>query len=171
LASDDPRRRRRASPHGAIVAAVVTAQGTIGDVSACGGNRLTPSDGARVCSVNRPTPCSNGGSDCSRQHPKTTISSDPACLGRPLTKTTSDLVTSEMFADLLALGSSSSDVLLPIHVYVFHDYVLCLLLTLFMHSVEDFYDDEYEYTTSLTWLWFFMVTTWIHAHLLWGCQT
>jgi hypothetical protein len=63
---------------------------------------------------------------------------------RPLTKTTSDLVALEGFADPLALGSSSSDVLPPIHVYAFHDYVLCLLLTLFMHSIEDFYDDEYD---------------------------
>jgi hypothetical protein len=44
----------------------------------------------------------------------------------------------------MPLGSSSSDVLPPIHVYAFHDSVLCLLLTLFMYSIEDFYDDEYD---------------------------
>jgi hypothetical protein len=70
------------------------------------------------------------------------VSFDPACLGRPSTKTTADLVASEAFADPVALGSSSSDVLPPIHVYAFHNYVLCLLLTLFIHSFEDFYDDE-----------------------------
>ena len=73
------------------------------------------------------------------------ISSDPARLGRPSAKTTSfDLVASEAFANPVALGSSSSDVLPQIRVYAFHDYVLCLLLTLFMHSIEDFYDDEYD---------------------------
>jgi hypothetical protein len=59
-------------------------------------------------------------------------------------KTTTDLVALEAFADLVALGLSSSDVLPPICVYTFHDYVLCLLLTLFMHSIEDFYDEEYD---------------------------
>jgi hypothetical protein len=44
----------------------------------------------------------------------------------------------------VALGSSSSNVLSPIRVYGFHDYVLWLLLTLFMHYIEDFYDDEYD---------------------------
>jgi hypothetical protein len=72
------------------------------------------------------------------------ISSDRACLGRPSTKTNSDRVASDAFADPVALGSSSSGVLPPIHVYAFHDYVLCLLLTLFMHSIEDFYDYEYD---------------------------
>jgi hypothetical protein len=69
------------------------------------------------------------------------ISSDPACLGHPLTKTTFDLVASEMFANPVALGSSSSVVLPPIRVYAFHDYVVC---TLFMHSIGNFYDDEYN---------------------------
>jgi hypothetical protein len=78
------------------------------------------------------------------QHPKTMISSNMARLGRPSTKTTSDLVALEAFADPIALRSSSSDVLPLIHVYAFHDYVLCLLLTLFMHSLKDFYDDEYD---------------------------
>ena len=32
----------------------------------------------------------------------------------------------------------------PIHVYAIDDYVLCLLLTLFMHS-SVFYDDEYDF--------------------------
>jgi hypothetical protein len=70
--------------------------------------------------------------------------SDPARLGRPSTKTTSDLVASEAFIDPVALGSSSNDVLPPIRVYAFHDYVLCLLLTLFMHSVKYFCDDEHD---------------------------
>jgi hypothetical protein len=33
----------------------------------------------------------------------------------------------------------------PIHVYVISNYVLCLLLTLFMHSSDDFYDNEYDF--------------------------
>jgi hypothetical protein len=33
----------------------------------------------------------------------------------------------------------------PIHVYAINDYVLCLLLTLFMHSSDVFYDDEYDF--------------------------
>jgi hypothetical protein len=53
-------------------------------------------------------------------------------------------VDSEAFADPVALGSSSSDVLPPIRVYAFHDFVLYLLLTLFIHSIEDFYDDKYD---------------------------
>jgi hypothetical protein len=72
------------------------------------------------------------------------ISSNPVCLGRPSIKITSDLVASEVFADPVALGPSSSDVLPPIRVYGLHDFVLCLLLILFMHSIEDFYDDEYD---------------------------
>jgi hypothetical protein len=32
-----------------------------------------------------------------------------------------------------------------IHVYAIDDFVLCLLLTLFMHSSDDFYDDEYDF--------------------------
>jgi hypothetical protein len=32
-----------------------------------------------------------------------------------------------------------------IHVYAIDDYVLCLLLTLFMHSSDNFYDDEYDF--------------------------
>jgi hypothetical protein len=84
------------------------------------------------------------------------ISSDLAYLERPSTKTTSDLVASEAFADPVALGSSSSDVLLSICVYVFHDYVLCLLFTLFMHSIDDFYDDEYDVSHVAS---VFMVTT------------
>jgi hypothetical protein len=95
-----------------------------------GDNRLTPSD--------------DGGGDRPRQHSKTMFSSDLARLGRPSTKTTSDLVALEVFADPVALGSSSSDVLPPIRVYVFHDYVLYLLLTLFMHSIDYFYDDKYN---------------------------
>jgi hypothetical protein len=39
-----------------------------------------------------------------------------------------------------------------IRVYAFHYCVLCLLLTPFMHSIEDFYDGG---MTSLTWLGFF----------------
>ena len=65
------------------------------------------------------------------------ISSDPVRLGCPSTKTPSNLVALEAFADPVALGSSYIDVLTPIRVYGFHDYVLCLL-TLFMHSIEDF---------------------------------
>jgi hypothetical protein len=72
------------------------------------------------------------------------IFSDLARLMRPSMKTTSDLVASQAFAAPVALMSSSSDVLPPIRVYAFHDYVLCLLLTLFMHSIEDFYDNEYD---------------------------
>jgi hypothetical protein len=33
----------------------------------------------------------------------------------------------------------------PINVYAINDYVLCLLFTLFMHSGDDFYDDEYDF--------------------------
>jgi hypothetical protein len=33
----------------------------------------------------------------------------------------------------------------PIHVYAIDNYVLCLLLTLFSHSSDDFYDDEYDF--------------------------
>jgi hypothetical protein len=32
-----------------------------------------------------------------------------------------------------------------IHVYTIDDYVLCLLLTLFMHSTDALYDDEYDF--------------------------
>jgi hypothetical protein len=31
-----------------------------------------------------------------------------------------------------------------ISIYTFHDNVLCLLLTLLMHSSEEFYDEEYD---------------------------
>jgi hypothetical protein len=96
------------------------------------------------------------------------ISSEPTRLGCPSMKTTSDLVASKAFVDLVALGSSSTDVLPPIRVYAFHDYVLCLLLTLFMHSIDDFYDDELDISHVAS---FFMVTTWIHTHLLRGCKT
>ena len=72
------------------------------------------------------------------------ISSNPVCLQCPSTKITSDLVASEAFIDPVALGSSASDLLPPTPVYAFYDYVLCLLLTLFMHSTEDFYDGEYN---------------------------
>jgi hypothetical protein len=117
------------------------------------------SSDASICGGNRPTSSSDGGGDRLRQHPKTMISFDPAHLGHPSTETASDLVASEAFADLVALGSSSSDVLLPIHVYVFHDYILCQLLTLFMHSIKDFYDDEYDVSHVAS---IFMVTTWIY---------
>jgi hypothetical protein len=30
-------------------------------------------------------------------------------------------------------------------IYAIDDYVLCLLLTLFMHSSDDFYVDEYDF--------------------------
>jgi hypothetical protein len=74
-------------------------------------------------------------------------------------------MVSETFADPMVLRSSSSDILPPIYVYVLHDYVLCLQPTLFMHPIEDFYDAEYvSHVASI-----FMVTTWIHAHLLWEC--
>jgi hypothetical protein len=33
----------------------------------------------------------------------------------------------------------------PIHVYAIDDCVLCLLLTLFMHSSDYYYDDEYDF--------------------------
>jgi hypothetical protein len=33
----------------------------------------------------------------------------------------------------------------PIHIYVIDDYVLCLLLTLFMHFSDDYSDDEYDF--------------------------
>jgi hypothetical protein len=106
------RRRRRAVPQDASVAAAVTARGTSDGVSVCG---------------NHPTPSGNGGGDGPRQHQKTMISSDPTRLRRPSTKTTSDLVALEAFADPVALGSSSSDILPPIHVYAFHDY--CFMST------------------------------------------
>jgi hypothetical protein len=35
-----------------------------------------------------------------------------------------------------------------IHVYAINDYGLCLLLTLFMHSSDDFYDDECDFFVS-----------------------
>jgi hypothetical protein len=91
------------------------------------------------------------------------ISSDPVRLACPSTKTTSNLVASEAFADLVALGSSSSDILQLIRVYIFHDDVLCLLLTLFIYSIEYFYDDQYDVSHMAS---VFMVTTCIHAHLL-----
>jgi hypothetical protein len=94
------------------------------------------------------------------------ISSDPARLGRPSAKTTSfDLVASEAFANPVALGSSSSDVLPQIRVYAFHDYVLCLLLTLFIYS-KDFYDDEYDVSQVAS---VFYGNHLIHAHLLRRC--
>ena len=37
----------------------------------------------------------------------------------------------------------------PIHVYAIDDYVLCLLLTLFMHSSDDFYDDKYDFIFAI----------------------
>jgi hypothetical protein len=36
-----------------------------------------------------------------------------------------------------------------IHVYVIDDYVLCLLLTLFMHYSDDFYDDECDFIFAI----------------------
>jgi hypothetical protein len=33
-----------------------------------------------------------------------------------------------------------------IHVYIIDDYILCLLLTLFMQPIDGFYDDEYNFT-------------------------
>jgi hypothetical protein len=56
---------------------------------------------------NRSTPSGDGGGDRLWQHPKSKISSDSMHLGRPSTKTTSDLVASEAFTDPMALGSSS----------------------------------------------------------------
>jgi hypothetical protein len=32
-----------------------------------------------------------------------------------------------------------------VHVYAIDDYVLCPLFTLFMHSCDDVYDDEYDF--------------------------
>jgi hypothetical protein len=130
--SGGPKRRRRAATQDSSDTATVTAQGTSGSTSVCGGNR--------------PTPSGDGGGDRSWQHLKAMISFNLAYLRRPSTKTTSDLVASDAFVDPVALGSSSSDILPPIHVYAFHDYVLFLLLTLFMHSIEVFYDDEYDVT-------------------------
>jgi hypothetical protein len=77
----------------------------------CGINRLTTSGSASICGGNCPKPSGDGGGYRPRQHTKTMISSDPACLGCPSTKTTFDLVVSEASADPVALGSSSSDVL------------------------------------------------------------
>ena len=37
----------------------------------------------------------------------------------------------------------------PIHVYDVDDYVLCLLLTLFIYSSDDFYDDEYKFYAAI----------------------
>jgi hypothetical protein len=46
---------------------------------------------------------------------------------------------------LITLTSGPSSSVNPsIRVYFFHDYVLWLLLTVFMHSIEDFYEDEYD---------------------------
>lgn len=113
--SGGPRRCRRAAPQDASIAVTVTARG------------------AGVCGGNRPTPSSDGGGDRPRRHPKTMISSDPVRPGRPSMKTTFDLVTSEAFTDPVVLGSSSSDILPLIRVYAFHNYVLYLLLTLFIY--------------------------------------
>jgi hypothetical protein len=135
--------------------------------SASGGPRRHRKATPQGASGNRPTPSGDGGGDRPRQHPKTMISSDPVRLGCPSTKTTSNLVASEAFADPVALGLSSSDILQLIHVYIFHDDGLCLLLTLFMHSIEYFYVDEYVVSHMAS---IFMVTTCIHAHLLWRYQ-
>jgi hypothetical protein len=69
-------------------------------------------------------PSGDGGGDRFRQHPYTMISSNRMRLEHPSMKTTSDLVALEAFAYLVALGSSSSDILPLIRVYAFHDYVL-----------------------------------------------
>jgi hypothetical protein len=105
-------------------------------------NGPTLSGSASVCGSNRPKLSGDGGGYRPRQHPKTIF--DPARLGRTSTEITSDLVVSETFADPVVLRSSSSDILPPIYVYALHDYVLCLQPTLFMHPIEDFYDDEYD---------------------------
>jgi hypothetical protein len=143
-ASGGVRHERRPQTTSASGAARRERRGDRDCASVCGGNRPTPSGGPSVYGGNRPTASGDGGGDRPRQHPKMMISSDPARLGRPSTKTTSNLVASEAFADPVALWSFSSDVLPPIRLYAFHDYVLCLLLTLFMYSIEDFYDDEYD---------------------------
>ena len=65
-------------------------------------------------------------------------------LWRPSTTNSSDPVASAASFDLAASGSSFGDELSD-HVYTIDDYVLCLLLTLFMHSSDDFYDDEYDF--------------------------
>jgi hypothetical protein len=36
-----------------------------------------------------------------------------------------------------------------IYVYSIDGYVLCLLLTLFIHSSDDFYDDEYDFIFAI----------------------
>jgi hypothetical protein len=36
-----------------------------------------------------------------------------------------------------------------IHFYAFRDCVLCFLLTVFMHTIENFYDDEYDVSHHL----------------------
>jgi hypothetical protein len=60
--------------------------------------------------------------------------------GRPPPMTTFDPMASEASFDLAASGSSSGDELSDPY-YAIDDYVLCLPLTLFMHSSDEFYDD------------------------------
>jgi hypothetical protein len=61
--------------------------------------------------------------------------------GHPPPTTTFDLMASEASFDLVASRSFSGDELYDPCLCI-DDYVLCLLLTLFMHSSDDFYDDE-----------------------------
>jgi hypothetical protein len=53
-----------------------------------------------------------------------------------------------MFFDLAASGSSSGNKLFDPCLCI-DDYVLFLLFTLFMHSSDDFYDDEYDFTFAI----------------------
>jgi hypothetical protein len=73
------------------------ARGTSDDANVCGSNHLTPSSGASICGGNRLKPSGDGGGYCPWKHPKSMISFDPACLGRPSMKTIFDLVASEAF--------------------------------------------------------------------------
>jgi hypothetical protein len=70
--------------------------------------------------------------------------------GRPPSTTTFDLMAwSVVEASLIWRPRDRPPVTsYLIHVYAINDYGLCLLLTLFMHFSDDFYDDEYNFFVS-----------------------
>jgi hypothetical protein len=81
--------------------------------------------------------------------------------------TTSDPVASEGILRSGGLGAIHRrrpplSMFMP-NMIVFYAYYL-----LFMHFIEDLYDDKYDDSHVA---WFFTVTIWIHTHLLRGCQT
>jgi hypothetical protein len=94
-----------------------------------------------------------------RWHLTMTTSSDSVRLQHPSMMTASDLVASKASSNPVAQGRP------PVMTSSIRVYAL---VALFMHSIDDFYDDEYDASRMD---WFFMVTTWIHLNLLQGCQT